>query len=735
MKLKCSHATQTRLWLLGCAVALASLTGCQFLSDRERDPAVPLAPPAAAANGPAAHPHDEPAAANEFADEHWIAAIPDKGTAAARGWRWRNLALEQWELKYADQQDQKRETLARAVRDKSSVVAANAAILLGRASDPQAMAPLLKAIEDPTLKQPLRRAAAEALGALPPKKGVLALHTALRAIERKIGLAQPAYNFDLNAELLTTLAELRTADEEPEFTRALEKSEPQARVVALERWAQPGETPLPAKALDLCQDADPRVRLAAVHALMARPSTFGEDPLLRASRDPKLEVKLAAIAALGKLHSDQARQALEQLLVRDGELVRAAAATALIEAGSPTAIFTAGADKSWRVRIAAAAGLATFQADYPLALVKKLLQDPSGDVERAAIAAIASWPLATAGPLWLAELDSSAYASRKAAAIQLAEQWPPAKDYSADAPAERRAARVIELRQKWGDQFGAAIGSPPSAAHREPAAAQIKAPELDSTLRQAISRLDSPDLAERREAVQQITQAAARQPLHDDVLAACVQKIIPSQDPTVWQAIFSALAEDRRPAVVDLACAGLSHPSADVRRRACEVLAAAGRAENAPALVASLSDAQIAVQIAAAKALGRIGTAREAKPLAELLSSSDRTVRVTAATSLLRLQPAEAAAALERLTYDRDERIRRQAAEAMGQSDNAEFVPTLIRLLDDRPSVQLAAVAGLDQLLGHDTLPPAEPDAASETADRRARRWKAWHAAQQDKQP
>lgn len=669
-----------------------------------------------------------PAGPNLLDDDKWVRgiAMPGKTDSDAPAFRWRNPSLEQMSAQPTERQPRLESDL-----NEGGVRGANAAILLARSHQPQAAPALVKAVQDPTLKQPLRLAAAEALAALPEEIAVRNLHIALKGIERKIGATQPAYNADLYAELLSALAQHCTADDEPAFTRALEKEELPARLAALERWSKLGKTPVPPKAIELCQDSDPRVRLAALKGLIARPNDQTEEQLQRSTHDPVLDVQFAAIEGLGKLGTEGAHQTLDRLVMGGGELIRAAAVSALVQLGDGNIVATAAKDKSWRVRVAAANNLSRSTPDTQAATARLLLTDASGEVRRAVIDAVAMWPLRSAGPILLTALETSGNLGRKAAARQLAERWPPAKEYSADAPDERRAARLAELRTKWRQEFGEANHDPASGGD-EPRPREIKAVsnEIPSSTAPsaAMERLRSTELEERRRGAKDLAQLAARQPLSPKLFAEIAPLVVAEQDATVWQSMFVILASDERPAAAELECAALSHPSADVRRRACEHLAAHGRPEHAAALVASLSDTQIPVQIAAAKALGRIGSEHDYPALTRLLLAGDKTVRVTAAESLLELGAPAGVAALERLTYDNEEKVRRQAVEAMGQSDCREFVPTLIRLLDDRPSVKLAAVAALEHIVGPEAIRTPEGPAAFDVTDDVARRWKRWYA-------
>jgi HEAT repeat protein len=176
----------------------------------------------------------------------------------------------------------------------------------------------------------------------------------------------------------------------------------------------------------------------------------------------------------------------------------------------------------------------------------------------------------------------------------------------------------------------------------------------------------------------------------------------------------------------ELAYAGLSHPSPEVRRLSCEFLGRVPHPNHAPALIAALADPHVSVVIEAVRALGYSGMLRDPAPIEPLLAASDVYLRFAAAETLHRNRLPGGAAAFERLAHDRETDVRRRAAAAMGGSGDPVFIPTLIELLDDSLGVQQAAVESLIKLVGTDvSLRPGE--ALPSLADRAAA-WKSWHS-------
>ncbi len=149
-----------------------------------------------------------------------------------------------------------------------------------------------------------------------------------------------------------------------------------------------------------------------------------------------------------------------------------------------------------------------------------------------------------------------------------------------------------------------------------------------------------------------------------------------------------------------LACAGLSHPTPEVRRRACHQLAEHPDPRNGPLLLKSLQDSDPSVVEEAIRALGRLRSLDDPQPLEVFLAASDHHLRVAAAEALAMVGVISGPAALERLTFDPDPKIRLAAAMAMGAAPEASFLPDLIHLLDDRAEIRRAALAALPRVAG-----------------------------------
>jgi HEAT repeat protein len=250
-----------------------------------------------------------------------------------------------------------------------------------------------------------------------------------------------------------------------ELVKSLDSDSADVRIAALEdlRKLEAGEIP---QAVDeLVQDADPRVRRAAVAVVAARRHPDAPDLLLAALEDPDVQVRLAAVSGLGETQDAKSRQALEYIMRGDTEMMRTAAIAALAAQGAADLVRGASDDKSWRVRSAVAAGLARDATADAGELALRLVEDRSAQVQQQAVQAVAAWPLDLAGPVLLAAAASPAYMTSKTAIEQLRERWPAARGLPSEPPPglspgelsawhAERGRHVAELRSQWIAEYG-----------------------------------------------------------------------------------------------------------------------------------------------------------------------------------------------------------------------------------------------------------------------------------------
>jgi HEAT repeat protein len=702
--------------------------------------------------------HDQrPATADKFAllsDPYWVAAPADQSDPIAaavatakrraRGeveasthpiaqqstpQRWRHQGVEKFIAAHADQAERLGEIRA-AAASSNSTIATNAAILLGRDGHSEAMKPLVRAIQSSNTNPWQRRAAIEALADIDDVSIVPRLQQLIdeqcSALGRTNG--HGAYLGEVHADLLDALArvERRQNDDsstagEPRFAAALSSPAAIVRRAGLLALANPATGALPADISHYAADEDRQVRQAALITIAARRRPDALDAMRRGLADRDLDARLAAIAGLGLIGeaNPDAKAELKQLATNQSELIRAAAYSPLLDTSDDhEQLAAAAADKSWRVRRIAAAALARHADRRSAALAERLVGDGNADVAAQMIKSLESWPLESAGPVLFKAMEGLSFMPRKFAAEQLARRWPPAKSYEVNATTDRRGQLVADLQQKWQATFGAnKTFAPEKKSDNEPDKRQL---ELA-----AVGRLATDDLSARRRAAEELRDRFAAKPLSSAALDRLAELISRENDALVWLPVFDLLATDAREPAMRLACTALGHPSPEVRRRACEHLAAHPDSAHGALLLVSLDDPDSVVVEAAVKALGRLDSLPDPNPLERLLASPNRELRVEAAKALTHAGAKSGIAALERLAFDADPQARRRAAVAMGETPDPSFVPDLIHMLDDRPEIRQAALASLPRVAGTE-IPVAETAVKDRSPASEADRWKEW---------
>jgi HEAT repeat protein len=413
-------------------------------------------------------------------------------------------------------------------------------------------------------------------------------------------------------------------------------------------------------------------------------------------------------------------------------------------------------------------------------VARQLLDDPSAEVQRQTVMALASWPLGQAGPILLEALGKPSLVTRKAAADQLAVRWPPAAGFPVEAAPPRRAELLAPLQNRFREQFARRDrdSADPASQVRQAAAVSTSAgdpatvesvakllragdihalgafgPGLLESLEQialdrhqtlpptvyhdvlplygpefsALDRLAAPDVAQRRQAAGELAELSQKQPLGRLAVARLCELTATEADVLVWRSVLEAVSADPGEASSRLAYAALGHESSEVRRRACENLAAHPAPGHARFLLPRLDDGSQTVVIAAVRALGSPGVLDDPAPLRKLLASSNEEIELETAAALSRLQDPAGTAALERITYSADPGIRARSAQVMGSLGDPMFTASLVRLLDDhRTTVNRAALAALPKIAGRDIAQAGDGPAPGTTEQ--IRRWKQWFA-------
>ncbi len=507
-------------------------------------------------------------------------------------------------------------------------------------------------------------------------------------------------------------------------------------------------------------------------------SSNAQADLSAALNDHDLQVRMAAIAALGDLGGGESQEMLEGLLIGSSDAIRAAAVAALAQLGDKRTVLAAAKDESWRVRAEVARALRSYAADISTdEVARRLLGDSSAQVQQQVIEALAEWPTDRAGSLLLAAMDATALSTRKAAAEQLAQRWPPAAEFPPQGPTSRRAGILRHLQEQFDRQFGraepmpVAEPTPPVRVSLEELArveqwmrqenvpalvnygpglidvlwqlvVQRQRPLPDVIFHQVLprhdpvfdvlNRLDSDDPFQRRRAADELAKLAGQRPLGSLALWRLGELVIAESDQLVWWSVFSAVADEGDEVLDRLTYAALSHPSPEVRRRACGHLAAHPHPRHVRVLVATLDDTSHSVLCEAVRALGAVGRIEDTRPLRHLLHHENEALRCEIAAALVRLGDPEGTAALERLSYSGDPKTLRRVIQVMGDTADQRFVPILIRLLDHAP-VRHVALENLPRIMGFDAAQADEGPIPNTT--RRVRLWQDWFDRQTGDNP
>jgi HEAT repeat protein len=243
-----------------------------------------------------------------------------------------------------------------------------------------------------------------------------------------------------------------------------------------------------------------------------------------------------------------------------------------------------------------------------------------------------------------------------------------------------------------------------------------------------LDRLHDRMPGDRRQAAQELLALSGKQPLGRLAVARLCQLTTAETDPVVWLAVLEAVRNDGGEPAVRMARTALGQPAGEVRRRACEHLAAHPDPAHEVFLLPLLADTEQTVVTAAIRALGAAGRVADADALRRQCSSRNEEVQLEAAAALLRIGDPGGGEALERLSYSGDFKTRAGVARALGTLGDRRYAHVLIRLLDDpRTTVSRAALDALPQVAGPDAAGSA--DGSHTGAAEQVARWKAWYAA------
>lgn len=383
----------------------------------------------------------------------WVVRVTTDGEAPDT--RWRHVELEELLKLPADERPLFNEWLDH----KNPVVAGNAAIALARLGEGEPAQRLAATVRQPLSSLPveqrmaMRCAAAEALGK------VQADATVAETIRKLLAhFSQEDHQVPpLQAELLRSLARHVTPDDEPLFAEALQSPKAEVQLAVIECWPLEGRAKLPEEVAQLFSTGDANLRSRALTLMAARKDPAAFDMAQKGLSDQTLEVRLAAIAALGKIGTQDAQRQLRELVTDRTERIRAEAVAALAECHAWQPVLAAASDEAWRVREAVAQGLAKFPPRDAQPVALKLIEDQSSHVTARVIAAIEPWPLEQAGQVLVAALASPSISVRKSAAEQLRKRWEACPVFDPEASPAKREEQLAELQAAWTEQFAGAL--------------------------------------------------------------------------------------------------------------------------------------------------------------------------------------------------------------------------------------------------------------------------------------
>jgi HEAT repeat protein len=564
---------------------------------------------------------------------------------------WRHAGLEA-----VLSQDNARAQLRRAMRSTDASVAATAAIGLARLDDSSSLEQLESAAHDASLKLPDRGAAIEAIGQLDSAQADDVLAELVQEVGRYQGQARARYVPELHADLMRAMARRDRDQHTQAIERGLESPSAAVRLEATRAYAVGHRAP-PRQLVERASDDAAKVRAAAIEALVASRHPDAQEAAVRGLNDYDLHVRLAAIQALGVLPAAENAARLNELAANTSDLIRAAGLKALAKRGDLPAVVRAADDSSWRVRsvVAKALGKLPYAERAPLA--RALVADPSLQVQRQTLQALADWPLAEAIPALLAAIEGRTAATRREAVEQLQARWPAAAELSPVASPATLAAEAARLRDVWQREFAAEIGSR-LASSSTPTSNPTEDIQAAAA---AVEGLAAGALADRRAAARQLALEHAQAQLPNAALSRLRELVEEETDALVWNDLLAFLEIDGREAAADLAAIAATHPTGEVRRRACAYFAHHPSPRAAEVLMNSLADDDVTVVREAVRGLGLQPRVADLSPLRAVLTSTDSSLRLEAATSLARLGSDEGVRALLRLTHHQDPAVRRQA--------------------------------------------------------------------------
>ncbi|MGC4004122.1 MAG: HEAT repeat domain-containing protein [Pirellulales bacterium] len=343
-----------------------------------------------------------------WATDAWVAVIEDPLSEQPPTERWRHLGLEAALDLPSERQPNWRAEIASTDRIRSL----NAAIAAARSGDSVGLTRLMSAIRDTTLDtrkryepsglgRPIssvascRLAAVEALGRLPPELATPAIEDLLKEFARFDGPAVARYSPEVHAELLYAWARVAPAGSEEPLRLALPSPSVLVSCAAVRGYLIRNTMEPSPELVDMLADPDTQVRLNTLRVLTAARHPEAFESACHCLNDADLSIKIGGLTSLGKLGGDHAKRVVEPYRRDKGEAVRAAATVALVRLGDGTALESALADSSAKVRRAL---VDTLKDDQNVELAERLLADKSNDVRVRTVESLNDWPWEKAAP-------------------------------------------------------------------------------------------------------------------------------------------------------------------------------------------------------------------------------------------------------------------------------------------------------------------------------------------------
>jgi HEAT repeat protein len=680
-----------------------------------------------------------------------------------------------------------------ATKSKDPIISRNAAMVLARLGDPAAV-PLLYAVaEDENLRPAIRTRAIALLAELSAKgKGAPLDFARLKAlydqpaktvdVDRAMQVAvvraagsaagDEAYDFvfenlgspdlALQYAAIETLPLLKPKETPPALVAAVDSANPRLAIAAMQTLATVDAAQLAPKFAKLLAHADPDLRVVAIRLVsetvppnagrlvaaaladsdlavereaVRTAEKLGEvSPLESALDNPRLQIREAAVQALGRMKSTRSLPVLALRAKDTSPNVRQALAAAVTEIGHPlggTVLVELLSDPSPVVRAAARDGFA------------KLSGEKMGDYNPAL-------------PPWNNEppiLRAKKWAEEQQAKTPPIETTPKEGEETAEPPTplDRDIQKLIDgLALPPGQPRQLAIATlvrlKDQAKPALEAAADSRPPAISNAILDEVLPIIEPlymdirnlrddDATKRRQAVIHFAVAAKDRKLPQAAYRKVHEALATETDGMVRSLLTDRLIDSGDKDLTATLIAGLKLPDPRTRQSAARSLGRLKSREAVPELIKALGDERNGVQYAAAWALGEIGDTSAIAPLEKALITREIPGRLAFGAALARLGAASGRDELIRLLSGTTTQTQVDVAAAMAEAPNASFIAPLIERLDPA-NLQLTAAANsaLIKMSGQDF--GYRPQSSAVDRARALAAWRTWFAeTQQVKTP